>query len=131
MFVDTGAWYASFVKEDPAHETCRRLLSVATTKLVTTDFVLDELLTLLTVRGHRDVARQIGPKILDEEITDLHWITPQNVAAAWEVFTRFDDKLWSFTDCTSYAVMRQLKIDDAFALDEHFRQFGLVNVWPH
>jgi len=37
-------------------------------------------------------------------------------------------KDFSFTDCTSFAVMRQLGITTAFAFDEHFEQFGFIRV---
>jgi predicted nucleic acid-binding protein len=46
---------------------------------------------------------------------------------AWKVFEQFNrDKQWSFTDCTSYAVMRQLAIGEAFAFDHHFEQMNLL-----
>jgi hypothetical protein len=50
--------------------------------------------------------------------------------AAWQVFATFSDKRWSFTDCVSYAVMKRLQIAEAFALDEHFKQFGFATVKP-
>ena len=130
IFVDTGAWYAAVIQEDPAHDVCRNLLTHANGRLLTTDYIVDELLTLLTVRGHRDVAKQIGPRMWQAEITNLHWVTPRDVEAAWKVFTRFDDKSWSFTDCTSHAIMQQLGIVEALALDEHFRQFGFATIKP-
>lgn len=36
------------------------------------------------------------------------------------------DKEWSFTDCTSYVVMKQKGITEAFTLDRHFTQMGFV-----
>jgi predicted nucleic acid-binding protein len=60
IFVDTGIWYAANVEEDPDHDEARRLLLAATSELVTTDYVVDELLTLLIVRKHHDIAVQIG-----------------------------------------------------------------------
>ena len=39
---------------------------------------------------------------------------------AREVFERFTDKEWSFTDCVSYAVIERLAIKKAFAFDDHF-----------
>lgn len=47
---------------------------------------------------------------------------------AWEIFAHYDDKDFSFTDCTSFAVMRQLGITTVFAFDEHFEQFGFMRV---
>ena len=36
------------------------------------------------------------------------------------------NKEWSFTDCVSFAVMRELLIRDAFTPDRHFKQTGFV-----
>ena len=49
---------------------------------------------------------------------------------AFEIFRKFEDKRWSFTDCVSRVVMEELKISTAFAFDDHFRQFGMVTVVP-
>ena len=44
---------------------------------------------------------------------------------AWTVFERFNkDKSWSFTDCTTYAVMKQMAIAEVFGFDHHFEQMG-------
>jgi len=51
IFADTGAWFAAFVPNDPDHETASDWLAQNTEVLVTTDYVLDELLTLLKRRG--------------------------------------------------------------------------------
>lgn len=130
IFVDTGVWYAAHVAEDPAHDEARRLLLSATSELVTTDYVVDELLTLLVVRKHRDAAVRVGDDFWTEKSCELVWSSKQNIHAAWKIFAAFDDKMWSFTDCLSYAVMKQLGIGEAFAIDEHFKQFGFVTVKP-
>lgn len=41
---------------------------------------------------------------------------------AYDVYTRYRDKTWSFTDCTSFVLMKRLAITTAISLDEHFRQ---------
>ena len=53
IFVDTGVWYASLIEGEPHHQRCQDLIDGKAGELVTTDYVVDELLTLLTVRGHR------------------------------------------------------------------------------
>jgi hypothetical protein len=130
IFVDTGIWYAADVPEDPDHDMARSLLLGATSTLVTIDYVVDELLTLLVVRKHRDVAVRIGHDFWTHKSCDLVWTSQGDIEDAWKVFTTFDDKTWSFTDCVSYAVMKRLAIGEAFALDEHFTQFGFVAVKP-
>ncbi len=130
IFVDTSVWFAANVAEDPNHAIARRLLVENRQPLVTTDYIVDEVITLLTVRGHRSIALHVGAQLWSSQITALHWATPEDVQAAWEVFVRYDDKRWSFTDCVSFAVMKRLGIDSAFAIDEHFSQFGFITVQP-
>jgi predicted nucleic acid-binding protein len=46
IFVDTGAWYASAVPDDDDHPAARNWLDGNTLPLLTTDYVIDETLTL-------------------------------------------------------------------------------------
>ncbi|MDI6710710.1 MAG: hypothetical protein QME76_08520 [Bacillota bacterium] len=46
-------------------------------------------------------------------------ITPERWQRAWELFVRYSDKDFSFTDCTSFAVMNELKLPAALAFDHH------------
>jgi hypothetical protein len=130
IFVDTGAWFAAFVPNDPDHPAADSWLTQNREPLVTTDYVLDELLTLLKRRGEFERAIRIGQAILDGAIARFEWISPNDLNSAWDIFRRFRDKGWSFTDCTSRVVMERLSIPVAFAFDEHFRQFGNIAVVP-
>jgi len=51
VFVDTGAWFARFVPSDPDHAIAREWFERDRRPLITTDYIVDELLTLLKVRG--------------------------------------------------------------------------------
>ncbi len=42
----------------------------------------------------------------------------------FELFARRKDKEWSFTDCTSFVVMREQALEDALTADRHFEQAG-------
>ena len=130
IFVDTSVWYAANVEEDPDHFKSRELVLQATSELITTDYVIDELLTLLSARGQRDVAVRIGEDFWTGTTCDLEWTKEEDIWSAWRVFTSFDDKTWSFTDCVSYAVMKRLGITEAFAVDDDFKQFEFVVVKP-
>ncbi len=130
IFADTGAWFAAFVPNDPDHPAASDWLSQNTEVLVTTDYVLDELLTLLKRRGEFERGLRLGDCILRGTVARFEWVTPADVEAAWHVFQHFRDKQWSFTDCTSRVVIERLSITTAFAFDEHFRQFGKVRVVP-
>ena len=130
IFVDTGAWYASLVPTDPDHARAAEWLAANRSPLLTTDYVIDETLTLLRVRGERKRALLLGAKFFHDSLAEIHKITTSDLTLAWKTFEQFDDKQWSFTDCTSKVVMEQLGINVAFAFDHHFQQFGTVEVVP-
>ena len=60
VFVDTGAWFAYFVQRDPDHTSARNWVSANESFLVTSDYVLDELFTLLKMRESHLVAVAAG-----------------------------------------------------------------------
>lgn len=105
-------------------------LSTNHSPLLATDYVIDETLTLLRVRGERKRALLLGAKFFRHGLVEIHKLTAADLTLASETFERFDDKDWSFTDCTSKVVMDQLGITVAFAFDRHFHQFGTIQVVP-
>jgi predicted nucleic acid-binding protein len=130
VFVDTGAWFAWCVPSDPDHEAARAWFEQNTRTLLTTDHIVDELLTLLKVRGEFQRALELGPSLLSGAVCELEWVTQGDVEDAWRDFSAYRDKAWSFTDCVSRVVMTRLGITTAVAFDDHFRQFGTVGVVP-
>ncbi len=130
IFVDTSAWFAASIVEDPDHAQANGLLTNPSDRLITTDYVFDELMTLMSARGHRSVAKQIGRLIISGSLCEVVWVSQSDVEAAWQIFDTFEDKFWSFTDCVSYSVMKRLNITEAYAIDEHFQQFGFAQILP-
>jgi len=127
VFVDTSGWVALKDKRDDfwkAAFALNRSLLAAGTNYVTSNFVLDEAYTLLLHRVGHHVAVQLG-----EDIRASHRVIVANITPAWEeeawlLFKRYSDKTFSFTDCTSFVVMRELNIYQAFTNDHHFEQIG-------
>ena len=70
-----------------------------------------------------DFARwlQTQPVVTDEEITEEELELEEE---AWQMFKRYADKVFSYTDCTSFIVMRHRGIWDAFTNDHNFEQVG-------
>ena len=110
IFVDTGAWYASLVPTDPAHARAVKWLAANHSPLLTTDYVIDETLTLLRVRGERKRALLLGARFFRHGLAEIHKITAADLTLAWHAFDQFDDKNWSFTDCTSKVIMERLGV---------------------
>ncbi|MEK9171469.1 MAG: PIN domain-containing protein, partial [Patescibacteria group bacterium] len=55
----------------------------------------------------------------------IEWISQDRFRLAADVFRRYNrDKTLSFTDRTSFVVMKELKIKTVFTFDDHFEQMG-------
>ncbi|HEY2148831.1 MAG TPA: PIN domain-containing protein [Pirellulales bacterium] len=130
IFVDTGAWFAANIPQDRDFAAAQAFLLANDEPLVTTDYVVAELLTLFRARGHRKRAVVVGRELLEGQAALMVRIDEGDFAEAWRVHRTFEDKDWSFVDCASYAVIKRLGIKKAFAFDEHFRQFGDIEVVP-
>ncbi len=130
IFVDTGGWFAATVPMDPDHTAAARWLAQNAQRLVTTDYVVDETLTLLKARGQYRRTLTLGEHLFDGTLATVYYLTEDDLRAAWHTFIRFSDKEWSFTDCTSKVVIERFGLTHAFAFDTHFRQFGSVAVVP-
>lgn len=133
IFVDTGAWFALAVRNDPDHKSAMAWLERNREPLVTTDYVLSETATLLrmrdkTARGHR-LAVRVATSVLKEEAAILERVSRRDFEEAFEVFRSYRDHLFSFVDCVSFAVMSRLRIKTAFAFDHHFDEYpGITKV---
>jgi predicted nucleic acid-binding protein len=130
IFVDTGAWFARYVASDVDHAAAVAWFANPPDRLATTDYVVNELLTLLKQRGFPDIAFAVGATFIEGVACHLEYVSPTDIARAWVTFSTYQDKGWSFTDCASRAVMERLKIATVFTFDHHFREFGNVNVVP-
>lgn len=115
--------------DDADHAAAELFIRANRERLVTTDYIYDELLTLFRARDQMDRAKDwIGQ--VRQGYCDIVRVSDQDVEMSTKVFFEFSDKQWSFTDCTSRVIMERLGIRRAFAFDDHFRQFGTVTVVP-
>ena len=128
--LDSGAWFSLFISTDPDHRVASTWFAANSEPLITTDYIVDETLTLLRARGQSLKALEVGALFFAGKLDKLHYLTARDIAAAWAVFRTFADKDWSFTDCTCKVVMEFLGITTAFSFDRHFHQFGSVVVVP-
>lgn len=130
IFVDTGAWFAITVPSDPNHAQAKAWLRSNTKPLLTTDYVIDETLTLLRARGEFQRAISLGDAFFTKAIAQIHYLSEEDIQETWQTFRQFVDKQWSFTDCSSKVILEKFKCTEAFAFDYHFKQFGSVVVVP-
>jgi len=127
LFVDTAGWMAMADASDPAHVASCRARDAWLRRgviLVSTDFVLDETLTLIRMRLGLDAAARWWDQV--EPSQRLRWepIDKDRLEKARRWFFRWADQRFSFTDCTSFVVMRDLHLKAALTPDSHFRHAG-------
>ncbi len=127
LFVDTAGWFAAADAADSSNAgvcAARDLWLEQGGGLLTTDYVVDETLTLLRMRMNVQAAEKWWKQIEGSKRVRIEWINPQRSEQARTLFFRYRDKSFSFTDCISFVVMKELKIKKVLTLDTHFRQAG-------
>lgn len=127
LFVDTAGWVACADGADPAHRRCceaRDAALEAGQTLITTDYVVDETLTLVRLRLGLSAAEKWWQQV--DGSARLRWerIDSDRFEKARQLFFQYRDKNFSFTDCTSLIVMRETRLTHALTTDGHFRQAG-------
>ncbi len=132
VFFDTWGWIAIAHRDDCRHDDARSFYEkfIRTGGFpVTTDYILAETISLLrsrtTPKGceefiDRILACEKSGRVLLERINEPRW------TAAWKLSKKFADKPdISFTDFSSFVVMKELRITDAFTADKHFVLIGM------
>ncbi len=122
--VDTSLWYAMADDRDPTHNEAVLLLATPRRPLMTTNWIFGESVTLVRGRLGHKAAVTLGARLLHRPGLRIVRAQSEDEQTAWQIFQQYGDKDFSFTDCTSFAVMRRLRISHAFAFDRHFRQMG-------
>jgi len=125
VFLDTGAFLALADEDDDHHTAAKSIyaeLLQARPQLLTSNFVLSETYTLIRSKvSHRAAVDFM--KRLDQTRIRILRVSEAMEQAAKAIFVRYNDKDFSFVDCTSFALIDHHKLDHAFAFDAHFRQY--------
>ena len=129
VFGDTSGLLAAFVSTESEHVEAAELMrqwSGDGTRLVTTNYVLTELVALYVSRIRTPRVQQV---LTVELLKTSDWVkivhvTPDLDSLAWQLFTSRPDKKWSLVDCSSFVLMQQRGISSALTSDHHFEQAG-------
>lgn len=133
LFVDTGAFIALADADDENHGSAAAFYRNARekgTRFITTNFVVCETLNYLRARISHHIAVLFLENLKKSRFIEIATVTPSVEDEAFTIFKRYSDKDFSFTDCTSFSMMRSLKLKSAFAFDKHFDQFEGINRLP-
>jgi predicted nucleic acid-binding protein len=127
VFVDTSAFYALMIKNDDAHNKMLSALDEVRSgkaRWLTSDYILDETATLLMARGHQVPAEKVLELVSGSRVMDIQWMDSQRFLQSRMLFSKYREHHVSFTDCFSFALMRELDVSDVLTKDSHFGIMG-------
>ena len=137
LFVDTWGWLVLANDQHPAFEHVARARAAACGRKgawVTTDYVVDETITRLFTLAPFAAARRFTQGLFEasrQGLLDIEHVTPGRFRDAWRLRVRFHDKpRISFTDLTSFVVMRELDLRHVITANANFEQarMGFVRI---
>lgn len=123
IIVDTSAIYALLDKGDKNHASAIQILKNIQKKnkeIFLTNFILAECHALFLSRLGADIAGAW----LKNNIWPVISVTETDEEMAKSIILGYTDKKFSYTDATTFAVMKRLQLDEAFSFDHHFVQIG-------
>lgn len=130
IFIDTGAFFSALDHNDTFHKKSIKIWSLLNeSHLITSEFILIETATLIRMRiGIKESITFINKIEKNKEIEVIK-INRDLSDNGWTYFKKFNDKTYSYVDCTSYSILKERNITKIFEFDEHFIQMGfsLIN----
>ena len=133
LFVDTSGWAYYLDRQDPLHPEIVALVQRAVKQhrlLVTTNYIITELVALLSSRYHLPRPQIITAinAIKTDRAVELAHIDQSIDNEAWNLLEARPDKEWSLVDASSFVVMKRLSIKQALTTDHHFSQAGFLRL---
>jgi len=134
VFVDTGGWFAVLVGDDKFSKLAvpqYRLLVEAEAELITSNYVVAEVITLLRRHASWPAFHKLANQF--KRIIGEGYVSLVNIGSRYDSplhdafmhwFGEFPRERLSYTDCVSFEIMRRLDIRNAFAFDRHFQKAG-------
>jgi uncharacterized protein len=133
LFIDTSGWAYFLDSQDTLHSVVVTSVKQAVKKrrrLVTTNYIITELVALLSSRFHlprQQVIKAINLIKWDASVEVVH-IERTMDDEAWALLEQRLDKEWSLVDASSFIVMKRFGMIEALTTDHHFTQAGFSRV---
>jgi len=131
LFLDANYVVALEVSDDQHHHEAAQhwsTLIASPFSLVTTSYVLDEIVTFLNSRRQHAKALKAGNNLLTASPLQMIHVDEALFYEGWQYFEQHADKTFSLTDCISFVIMKRLGIVEALTFDRHFTQAGFVKL---
>jgi predicted nucleic acid-binding protein len=129
-FADTSFWVAFLRARETHHADARTLWLGSSDAVTTSELVLGETWTFLNRReGHHSAIRFLDTIGKSRRVL-VSTVDGPVVDEAWRWLRRHDERVYSFVDSTSFAIMRRSRIREALAFDGDFTAAGFIESRP-
>ncbi len=125
MFVGDSSFFVALTdRKDRWHRDAVRLKKDLTWRLLVSDFVVDEAVTLIGARRGGRPAQILFQYFADE--CEIEYVDEDLFEAAMAYHLRFDGRL-SVTDCVSLALLERTGIEGIVSFDDDFDRVKGIN----
>lgn len=130
VFIDTSAWMAYYLSDEPDHIQIKNLMkrfAKDRVAIITSNDIIDETVTNLIYTNPKVAKKFIdfmseGIKI--QRIIQL-WVDEQIQSEGFELVQKFSEHKLSLTDATSIALIKKFSIESVISLDSDFIKIGI------
>ena len=126
LFADTSFFVAYLSSRDLHHERAKHYMLERNEPIATTQWILAELGNYLAETRYRRLFATLCRELHKEQRFEIIPADDHSFQLGLDLFARRPDKQWSFTDCVSFRLMKQRKLQEALTSDHHFEQSGFV-----
>jgi predicted nucleic acid-binding protein len=128
IFADSFYFLSLLNPRDQAHKKATDASRSIVGKLVTTEYVLIEVGDALSRPAYRERFLDLLAALRLDSNTEIVPAGPGFLEKGLDLFRGRPDKDWPLTDCLSFVLMTERRIDEALTGDDHFRQAGFTPV---
>ena len=129
VLIDASIFCAFANTDDIFHQKAKtileRLFADRDQRLVTTDYIFDESVSVVMRKAGKELAKELGRFILQSEIILMN-IDDSLFPQAWELFQKTEG--FSFTDCSSLAFMTLVGVPKIATFDKGFRNANNIKI---
>jgi predicted nucleic acid-binding protein len=131
IFIDTSAFLALLAQDQNIHLTAKKTLSELQkehTIFFTSSFVLSETYTRIIYDLNITIAEKFHQMIVTGEkvgFMQVFWIDQILDPEIYNFYRKFSEHKFSYTDASSYLLVKKFRLDGIFTFDKSFKKVGL------
>jgi uncharacterized protein len=125
-FIDTSALIALLNPRDQYHTEMEAYLKERTEPLqgILSNLILTELLTFFSRHGDLKVVLTFQERLMADPLFELVWVDQGYHHSATQLLKKYRDQNLSFVDASSFAIMKERRLETALSFDDDFKKAG-------